>query len=590
MKHFLRLKWDFLVIVILLGGALAFSFRDAKWVIRADNPHVQGSRPPDRFVGDILLLTPESPPDRATTFSELDTSYAWYNALWQRYGSFASARVSELSPELLAGRLALIVPNSVAKNMSIEGMRAIENATKAGIFTIVEMPTENWSNFLHLRANSREKRQATYAQLKGGIEIPLTGERILLEPLDPDYQTHFKVDGEYGYLSRAVGKGRVFSLAFHAGANWIALQQGLPSKGMRFSKKTIHNGQRGSLPSPRPLADLLENAIFEAVESYRPTPRFSPFPHSYKGAISIVHPRFARDTSTRVNTKPGTLMWANFDDSDHLREGEERYCIWSTQRPNMFNTRYFNTPYLPLFQELDLGLQLEHCKVTMAQDMSWKQSWLGDLKKVAVSDAVLDLSFGPAPESEPGFVFGTGFPFYPITREGLALPLLLQPLIFTNARQLRELPTFIKNENIEGQILGVSFPTDEMKKRPDAQSLIVLKEISDIAKKENYWLSPPLEIAYFLSSRRRSVLSSQWSPFDQRLVISLKIAPSAYPLSLRIPASYQGEPLESILLDNKAQKIKSKHKPRHYFLELSEGRHKIEVRYRKPEENLDPPP
>ncbi len=581
MKYLLRLKWDFLLIVLLVLAGILFSFNDSPWIIRAQNPVLMGSRPPDRAVGDFLLLTPDTPPDRANQFSELDCSYAWYNALWQRYGSFASAKVSDLSPELLAGRLAVIVPESVASNMTIEGIKALEEATENGVSTLVEMPTEIWSDFLSLEGKA-QIRKATYAKLEA-VEIPLIGSRRLFDLANSDFVNHFSIDGGFGFFSRQKGKGRVFASGFEIGCNLISLQQGLPKKGMQFEKEPLFTAGRTSITEDSigiPLADILETAVFQSIERFRPTPRLWLFPHGYVGAISIVHPRFELGYQRGQNIETGELMRAKLSDSNEPSDENHSYCIWSTQNPNVFKTRYFHTKYLPIFTEIDLNTQLEGCKVTIAQNMSWSRSWMGDIAKVSNSEILVDLSLGPQLGGKPGYLFGTGFPYYPVTREGLLLPTLLQPLLFTNANHLLDLERFVESSVLNHQMIGISFPTDEMKKRPDGTSLLILSRLEKIAEEKKHWLVSPLDWVGFLSERRRSIVSSQWFEEQRRLAVSVKISEGSNLMSLALPSTYAGEKIESILLDTERQNLaKFDHMDGYLMMELKPGRHKIELRY-----------
>ena len=99
------LRWDLLALCVLLAGMGLYSLMSSSYVQLAKQESVDGSRPPDRTEGDILLLLPDAPSAEAKTFDEVDCSYGWFNALWQEYGSFASALTRNLSPEILAARV-----------------------------------------------------------------------------------------------------------------------------------------------------------------------------------------------------------------------------------------------------------------------------------------------------------------------------------------------------------------------------------------------------------------------------------------------------------------------------------------------------
>ena len=102
------LRWDFLLLVLLSAGLGIYWLLSTPYHRDAEEAHVDGSRPPDRIEGDILLLLPDAPSAEAKEFDELDCTYGWFNILWQEYGSFASALTRNLSPEILAGRSVVI--------------------------------------------------------------------------------------------------------------------------------------------------------------------------------------------------------------------------------------------------------------------------------------------------------------------------------------------------------------------------------------------------------------------------------------------------------------------------------------------------
>ena len=93
------LKWDLLALTALLIVVAFYHGVDRPYLRLAEESRLEGSRPPDRSEGDVLLLLPDAPAAAATQLSELDCSYGWFNALWQHYGSFASAMTRHLSPE-----------------------------------------------------------------------------------------------------------------------------------------------------------------------------------------------------------------------------------------------------------------------------------------------------------------------------------------------------------------------------------------------------------------------------------------------------------------------------------------------------------
>ena len=85
---FRALRWDVGIIGIVAISVLLYRVIQDPFFQPASSPTSEGSRPPDRTEGDILLLLPDSPSADATSFEELDCSYGWFNSLWQEYGIF----------------------------------------------------------------------------------------------------------------------------------------------------------------------------------------------------------------------------------------------------------------------------------------------------------------------------------------------------------------------------------------------------------------------------------------------------------------------------------------------------------------------
>ena len=178
-----HIKWDILALLVLGLLVLAFSAIQKPRLEPAESPQTEGSRPPDRTEGDLLLLLPASPAAKAATFSNLDCSYSWFNALWHHYGAFATAPLDSLSPQLLAGRAVVIVPARVAQESSSQARQVLENFARSGGQLVVEMPRQDWAHITGISTAGELLQARSITATEGlGIHGPLR-EHLIDVPL-----------------------------------------------------------------------------------------------------------------------------------------------------------------------------------------------------------------------------------------------------------------------------------------------------------------------------------------------------------------------------------------------------------------------
>ena len=587
MRAILGLKWDALLIVIL---AVSFGIYNAEWDpywSLVDSPEERGSRPPDRPEGDVLLVLPDTPSDNAREFEELDTSYAWYNALWQRYGSFASTKLRNLSPELLAGRAVVIVPDLVGKRMPPNGFEALRTFVEKGGVLVVEMPSNEWTAMTQL-TSAGKPRNASYAKIaveSGTIDVPVFGKRLPVSgaSLDPDRVT-LLVDGKPGVVRTNVGRGNVFSVAFEFGRSAIALQQGKPATGMTFEGRNI--GKRSFIPETLrhlPVADLLERAVLDSVGDTRPIPSLWRFPERYRGATILFHPTFGPSTRTArtlSESSPGVLFVPS-----HIAWENRGGCVWSDQKLEPFARDGTMAMVIPTHEQISVTEQItDDCVATVVHRHLWDTAWSRSLRKLSAAGAHIDFSFAPSSDETGGFAFGTSYPFYPIDVGGLPLPLLVMPTLLTEFH-ITELDTFAQPEPFYASPITVEIPNDGMKTHPSDSQLFSISDIEIGSVRANSWFTTPVDFLKFVSARRQTVMTSQWFESDRRLVISLDVTKE---LDVPAPSVAIPEPgIFTIVLDGEAVALDEVSTlENHRIVELESGRHTIEVLY----QSLELPP
>ncbi len=635
-----ELKWDLVLIGSMVCLAVGFFTFQTPWIQTADEATTEGSRPPDRTEGDVLLLLPDAPAARAGALDELDCSYGWYNSLWQFYGSFATALTRNLSPEFLAGRNAVIVPRRVARAMPATGVTALSEFVRQGGQLILEQPGSGWGQLTGVNRATGSPQPARNITSVEGLaargrmrthlpDVPLAGRLTPAAPADPwpAGPTLLDVNGQPGLLANRVGQGRVYTFLFEFGCTITALQQGRPTENMRFSRDRAEadsllptarrTADESMMQAEAPLADLLEHAVFHRLSEFRPLPRLWPYPDDMAGAFLVAHP-----TPADIRPTMGYLDWADENDApstvfvaaDRLSESEAALAeragadvglLWirGIERPPATRTIGLGA-IRPLARELSLRDQLTMLDVKLPDDSVPKVArvegahhradWSTTFRQLAAADLRVDNSFGPVAEDHHGYLFGTGFPFYPIDRQGLPLPILELPFVLHGPNLSRDrLQSMLRDSaDYYHQTVTISVPSYGMRKTPSADMLLAYRDAFDLARKHDHWITTMTDLKDFMSARRRSVLTSQWQESSRRLTISVNLKGTrldsreggAIP-GIAIPRTWRDTPIERLVIDGEEASL-SRLTPsgpgRESILSLDPGRHTVSVFYRRP--------
>ena len=636
---FRALRWDLGVVALVGLVALAYSALEEPSVSPAEESTREGSRPPDRPEGDILLLVPDSPAAEAESFDELDCTYSWFNTLWQEHGSFATSLTRSLSPEVLAGRSVVIVPRRVAEGMPSTGVSALAQFVRSGGQLVLERPTNAWSSLSGFRANEAKPRRAQTITSAEGVgahgamrrhlpKVPLSGPLIPAPaaPAYPQGPTLLEVDGQPGVVGRDLGDGRVISTLFDVGCSVVAMQQGRPDEGMRWVRRgpDAQNPlmqSAGRVVDPRmlankvPFADLLERVLIDELSRHRPLPKLWLYPGMSAGALVLTH-------STPDNTRAalGLSDWSRrsggastiFAAPDRIDEAQAALARETQADVGMLWMRGDGRPapqrsigigaLRPFAQKLSLAEQRAEldartgskARAVRAEGSRLDNDFSASFEAMVGANFILDHSMGPANPEESGYLFGTGYPFYPIDRRGLPLPLIELPFLLHEWSLTRDrLEDYLGNSAAYfHQVVAVSLPSETMRTSPSAGALLALRDAHELAREENHWIATIDELLDFLTARRRSVVTSRWSAAERRLTVSLNLvgAPSASlpqgaTPGLAIPRTWRGQEIERVLVgerDVPLTSLATSGPSTDRILELGPGRHTVSVFYKNP--------
>lgn len=628
------LRWDLLIAVVILGVWWFFSAFEEPTLRPATSPESYGSRPPDRAEGDILLLLPDTPSAAANSIDELDCSYAWFNALWREFGSFSTAMTRDLSPEVLAGRQVVILPARVVRSMPPAGVQLLSDFANEGGQVVLEMPNENWSLISGVLSDKKVSRAQQITSVDGLnvhgtlrnelTGIPLRGNLIQAPPLEP-YPTGpvlIEVDSQPGWLQLPTGKGQVHTFLFNVGCSLTALQQGTPAKDMSFvpGDEPIKSSQRANsalLKARSPMADLLVRSIFERLRQFRPIPRLWLFPGASSGAMMMTHsasrdPRAAFAFAESAKNAGGTATI--FAASDRFTKVHAELAEKLNVEVGLHWIQGFSRPPVvdpvglgalrPIeeelnidqqFMRLNLNLPAERAlRVVRLEDMRVQNNWAGTFKQLAASRVRLDSSFGPTEPDQWGYIFGSGFPYYPLDETGLPLPLLEQPFVLhsDNMSQTR-LKTLLKDSQaLYHQPIVISLPSNAMRSNPSAGILMAFDQAFELAQKHDHWVTNLGEFMDFLSTRRRSILTSRWSAEERTLTVTLNLVGTTSSTlekgafaGLAVPRTFEDQEIVSVFVDEKEVSLKdvaTNGANTDRIISVPGGRHTIDVIYAEP--------
>ncbi|MFU8804925.1 MAG: hypothetical protein ACNA8W_14015, partial [Bradymonadaceae bacterium] len=628
------LKWDIGFLLLLIVLVLGYAFLQKPRFQPAVSEAVSGSPPPYRTEGDILLLLPDTPAAEAATMEELDCSYGWFNSLWQQYGSFATALNRDLSPQILAGRSVVIVPRRVVETMPAAGITALSNFARTGGQVVVELPVAGWEPLTQVSTAGKLRMAQRITAVEGlGVHGPMRehlGDTPLGGPLLPTARLDqrpagpviFEVEEQPGLLVQPLGKGRVFTILFDFGCSVTALHQGRPTREMKFglpegpalipaSDRVAHERL---VTSHVPYADLLKRALFDRFSESRPLPRLWPYPGKHAGAFIMTHP-----TPDQPRAAMGYADWARKQDgittlffaSDRLSTTEaalaaqtrsETGFLWVRGLEREPNAEAIGVGALrPFVRELTLNQQIlqlqarlppgQQVRLGHVEGTLFDRDWASTFKKLAAGNLRVDSSFGPSESAHFGYLFGTGMPFYPIDDRGLPLPILEQPFVLhsgslTPARLKRML---VNSEAHFHQAITVSLASDAMATDPSVGILLGYRDAFLMARAHRHWATTLGDFIDFLSARRQSVLTSQWSTSKRRLTISVNVLGARLPTyedgavaGIAFPTRFEGEEILKVVVDGKdiAMRTLGTSGPGlERILEVPPGRHTISVYY-----------
>jgi hypothetical protein len=432
-----------------------------------------------------------------------------------------------------------------------------------------------------------------------------------------------EVDGQPGWIQLDHEEGRVHSFLFNVGCSIVAAQQGTPTRDMSFGtqpKSMIPTSQRANptlLQADAPVVDLFTRTIFERLSQFRPLPRLWLYPGNHSGVVMMTHPApndpraafgFAQgaaqaERSATVFVASDRFTAAHAQIADELNADTGLLWVQGHSRAPVVEPVGIGG-LRPLANELSLDAQFTRLnlalpankplRVVHVEDSMWENNWSGTFQKLAASRVRLDSSFGPTGPEQYGYLFGSGFPFYPLDDRGLPFPLLEQPFVLhADSITRTRLSNFLENSSaLFHQPIVVNLPADAMRKSPSPGVLLAFRDVFELAKKHDHWVTSLGEFLDFLGTRRKSILTSRWDADTRMLTITVNLlgipsesVPDGAFAGIAIPRTYLGEEVEFVLLDDQdvpLRQVSTVGASTDRIVKVAGGRHTIQVKYKTP--------
>lgn len=620
-----RFKVDIIILLILLAlclGALLHHFP-----IRFSSDDAAGTAMMPQQLGQsgVLLILPDRN-ENARAYTDVDFSFAWYNLLSQYVGPFGIALASSISGPVQAQLI--VVPQKTAESMTESQIQAITQSVQRGATLILEMPTPEWGALTAVKRNA--KTSAAIKHLTDAPNSPLAGiwrDQLLNTPLDtqvlridtldsetlPGDALLLELDGAIAHYRRPLGSGFVFTLAFNLGQALTSMQQGRPADS--FEIETDEPPVAGDLvmneklrANKVPYADLLKLHVLMSAQYASPMPFLWPFADGRRSALLLVHEtggmgdevfrmaeyEQAQDAQSTWLLTAGkhskksleSLKNARFDLGVSLvRPPTGR--LYDTYGPSFFapvaGERNMEDQKNAVMRRLGAGIST--CKLAGS---AWSYDYTLNFRKLAAAQCQIDLTYAPTQPEQFGYLFGTGFPFLPIERNGLPLPTYEFPSVLSDAAGFETLPAKIADELLSEaeqtyhQPIVVQMNADTMLTHPTYLIPEIWLGLIRAAKDQQVWIATAKAFMHHYTLRKQAHLTHAFHPQTKVLDVKAELPKANFMYTVALPRRTMHGAIHDLWLDRQAVDInvlKTTADGLLLLLPVTSGDHLVQVQY-----------
>lgn len=548
---------------------------------------------------DVLLILPETQ-EIAESWTTFDFSFAWYNFLSQSMGAFSIALTGEIVSPPKAQ--IIVVPQRSAEKMSKVQIEAIAQAVERGATLLIEMPPPSWSALTGVKR--RVKVSATIKHLTDAqnsllppkwrdhlLNTPLDMQAMRLEMLDaeplPPQSLLLELDGAIAHYRRSVGTGQVFVLAFNMGQVITAMQQGHPGESFLLETDNDPPTVSDLVMSEKlrratvPYVDLLKTHIISALAYMAPMPMLWPFPNEHRSALLLTHETGSfderilalADDEKNQNVRSTWLVTASLIDPKTLKEkhAEQFDMGVAFLRPPM--GRIFRKYGFSFFEPVAIESNIVGQKNTVAQRLGstpssckiassqWPGEYTTTFRYLAYARCQIDLTYAPVEPEEYGYLFGSGFPFLPIERNGLPLPTYELPALISDEADLESIPPdaalklLTESESTYHEPVRVHFNAEIMRKRPSYLTLKTWIDLLKASQEQHIWTTTVKQFMYHYTLRKQAHLHYTFEQPTKVLNVKATLPDAPFQFTLSLPRKTQYGTLHDVWIDKKALDI-----------------------------------
>ena len=577
---------------------------------------------------DILLILPENN-ENAPAYSQLDFSFAWYNLLSQYAGPFTIALTGDIKEAADLQYRLIVIPQRSAESMTDAQIQIVSQAVQLGTTLIIEMPSPEWAPLTSIKSRSKESSSikhftdAPNSPLTGNwrdqlLNVPLDTQVMRLDALDSDVlapdELLLELDGAMAHYRKAVGAGYVFVLAFNAGQALTSLQQGRPADNFdlpgeneppRPADLVMNERLRAN---PIPYADLLKMHVIASVMQTSPMPLLWPYPDGYRSALLLSHETGAMDDRVfrmaehekDLDARTTWLVTASLISKESLETWKNNQFDMgvSFMRPPVGRVykKYGPSFFQPVAVEASLSMQrktvagrlggtLSTCKYAASQ---WTRDYTLAFRRLAAAQCQIDLSYAPVDPKQYGYLFGSGFPFLPVERNGMPMPTYEFPVVINDEAGLESIPhdaalqLLRESDSVYHEPVVAHFNADTMRLHPSYQSPATWQSLLNYASTNHIWMTSVKAFMYHYTLRKQAHMHYAFHVQTRVLDVKTSLPQADFNYTVALPRRTAYGALHAVWLDKMAldlTALKSTGDGLLLLLPVSSGDHLVQVQY-----------
>lgn len=537
--------------VVVLVGAIALLDRYPV-TLDAGDPEMPGRSATLTARGDLLVVLSEAEIVRASSSGRFAASWAWVDLVRSEIGPVSVVDIDTLDAEMLQShRIVLMTASATATSRADGLVDELEAFATGGGILALELPAGRLRTAFAADGGGGWRTPSSITAVEGVPEdvaatvrdVPLMTRFMgSTRPLE-QATTLLAMDGAPVIYARDRGDGQVVVFDFDLGAQLAAVQQGLAGPDGRVRPRRSGEPIRTwdlvatsqLMGTDVPSADLLERYVAHAVLGARePVFALWPWPDAGRGALLTSHD--ARDVTGRplwmsiherdTGARSTTFVGAPTDEppDDHVIDDEEfvghAALLWVLDPDDADLHRGWGLFGIePVRRPLTLVGQLDHLETWLGDDADirgvrirdgrWTESFTAPWRIMDAVELRYSVTYGPAPGSPPGYLFGTCQPFTPLDVNGLPFRVQEVPVCFRDPRTEAErelLEQALERAAAEAWSVHLLTGSDRFRDAPDMDGFDAWASALRFAESNDMWIGGAGELVRFWRERSAAEL------------------------------------------------------------------------------------